>query len=182
MTKPTRTYSRLKDAGVELASSIYQRTPNNADTFLLEAVEWCYGQRKDLNILEVGTCRGVSTAILAQRGRVLTLDIDARAGTGEAIKALDVGDRIVRVVGPPSLVRPLVRGPFDLAFIDATHNYENVMRDFAFALLHTNCIIFHDYCGDHPGVIAAVDEIHRHHGGDLKLFDCFAALRLYPTA
>ena len=96
MTKPTHTYSRLKDAGVELASSIYQRTPNNADTFLLQAVEWCRGDRKDLNILEVGTCRGVSTAILAQRGRVLTLDIDARAGTGEAIKALDVGDRVVR--------------------------------------------------------------------------------------
>ena len=182
MTKPTRTYSRLKDAGVELASSIYQRTPLVADSYLLEAVEWCRGNRKDLNILEVGTCRGVSTAILAQRGRVLTLDVDARAGTGEAIKVLDVGERVVRIVGPPSLVRPLVRGPFDLAFIDATHNYENVMRDFAFALLHTNCIIFHDYCGDHPGVIAAVDEIHRHHDGDLMLFDCFAALRLYPTA
>ena len=182
MTKPTRTYSRLKDAGVELASSIYQRTPLVADSYLLEAVEWCQGNRTDLNILEVGTCRGVSTAILAQRGRVLSLDVDARAGTGEAIKALDVGDRVVRVVGPPSLVRPLVRGPFDLAFIDATHNYENVMRDFAFTLLHANCIIFHDYCGDHPGVIAAVDEIHRQHGGDLKLFDCFAALRLYPTA
>ena len=182
MTKPTRTYSRLKDAGVELASSIYQRTPLVADSYLLEAVEWCRGNRKDLNILEVGTCRGVSTAILAQRGRVLSLDVDARAGTGEAIKALAVGDRVVRIVGPPSLVRPLVRGPFDLAFIDATHNYENVMRDFAFALLHTSCIIFHDYCADHPGVIAAVDEIHRTHGGDLTLFDCFAALRLYQTA
>jgi len=182
MTKPTRTYTRLHDAGVELASSIYQRTPLVADSYLLEAVEWCQGNRTDLNILEVGTCRGVSTAILAQRGRVLTLDVDARAGTGEAIKALDVGERVVRIVGPPSLVRPLVRGPFDLAFIDATHNYENVMRDFAFALLHTSCIIFHDYCGDHPGVIAAVDEIHHKHGGEMMLFDCFAALRFYQTA
>mgnify|MGYP000887945212 FL=1 len=178
MIQPTRTYTRLHDAGVKLASSIYQRTPLIADTFLLDAVTWCCGERKDLNILEVGTCRGVSTAILAQRGRVLSLDVDARAGTGKAIKALDVGERVVRVVGPPSLVRPLVRGPFDLAFIDATHNYENVMRDFAFALLHTNCIIFHDYCGDRPGVIAAVDEIHRKQGGELMLFDCFAALRL----
>jgi len=182
MNKPTRTYTRLAAANVKLASSIYQRTPLIADTFLLDAVTWCCGERKDLNILEVGTCRGVSTAILAQRGRVLSLDVDARAGTGKAIKALDVGERVVRVVGPPSLVRPLVRGPFDLAFIDATHNYENVMRDFAFALLHTNCIIFHDYCGDHPGVIAAVDEIHHKHGGEMMLFDCFAALRFYQTA
>ena len=182
MTKPTRTYTRLHDAGVELASSIYQRTPLNADTFLLDAVTWCCGDRKDLEILEVGTCRGVSSAILAQRGNVVTLDKSPRDGCGDALKALDVAGKVVRVLGPPELARPLVRGKFDVCFIDATHNYENVMRDFAFALLHTNCIIFHDYCADHPGVIAAVDEIHRTHGGDLTLFDCFAALRLYPTA
>ena len=178
MNKPTKTYTRLAAAGVELASSIYQRTPNNADAYMMQAVEWLCGTLKDLSILEVGTCRGVSSAILAQCGRVLTLDMETRHGVGDALRALDVGDRVVRVCGPQSLVRPLVRGPFDMCFIDATHNYENVMRDFAFALLHTNRILFHDYCGDHPGVIAAVDEVHRHHRGDLKLFDCFAALRL----
>jgi len=182
MKKPSTIYTRLAGANVELASSIYQRTPLDADVFLLDAVDWLCGTGKDLNILEVGTCRGVSSAILATRGRVLTIDIDARAGTGEAIKALDVGDRVVRMVGPQSLVRPLVRGAFDMCFIDATHNYENVMRDFAFALLHTHHILFHDYCGDHPGVIAAVDEIHHKHGGEMMLFDCFAALRFYQTA
>lgn len=178
MNKPSKIYSRLVAGNVELASSIYQRTPNNADTFLLRAVEWLCGDGKDLNILEVGTCRGVSSAILATRGRVLTLDMETRHGVGDALRALDVGDRVVRLCGPQSLVRPMVRGPFDMCFIDATHNYENVMRDFAFAILHTSRILFHDYCGDHPGVIAAVDEIHRKQGGELMLFDCFAALRL----
>ena len=177
MTKPTRTYTRLHDAGVELASSIYQRTPLVADTFLLDAVTWCCGKRGDLEILEVGTCRGVSSAILAQRGRVLTIDKETRHGGDDALKALDVGARVVRITGPQELVRPLVRGKFDVCFIDATHNYENGMRDFAFAVAHTNNVIFHDYCKDHPGIMATVDEVHKNHGGEFQLFDCFAALR-----
>ena len=177
MTKPTRTYTRLQEAGVELASSIYQRTPLNADTFLLDAVTWCCGDRKDLEILEVGTCRGVSSAILAQRGNVVTLDKSPRDGCGDALKVLDVAGKVVRVLGPPELARPLVRGKFDVCFIDATHKHENVLRDFAFAVARTNNIIFHDYCEDHHDVIMAVDEIHKNHGGELQLFDCFAALR-----
>ena len=177
MTKPTRTYTRLQEAGVELASSIYQRTTLVADTFLLDAVTWCCGKRTDLEILEVGTCRGVPSAILAQRGRVLTIDKETRHGVGDALKALDVGARVVRITGPQELVRPLVRGKFDVCFIDATHKHENVLRDFAFAVARTNNIIFHDYCEDHHDVIMAVDEIHKNHGGELQLFDCFAALR-----
>ena len=177
MIRPTSTYTRLQEAGVELASSIYQRTPLVADTFLLDAVTWCCGKRTDLEILEVGTCRGVSSAILAQRGNVVTLDKSPRDGCGDALKVLDVAGKVVRVLGPPELARPLVRGKFDVCFIDATHKHENVLRDFAFAVARTNNVIFHDYCKDHPGIMAAVNEIHRKHGGEFQLFDCFAALR-----
>ena len=172
----------LLDAGLPLQSSIYQQDAEHGADYLLSFLDDWFGGGKDLIGLEIGTSRGVSAGVLASRGIVITVDMAAKQLLPDTLKALNATDRVIRIVGNPDRVRTLLRFPrADYAFVDATHRYADVMRDFEFVRGHTSSVIFHDYCADHPGVIAAVDELHAKHGGTLTKRGAFAGLRLEDT-
>ena len=151
---------RISKLGPQAATwSIFQLDPG-ADAVLLGYLDRWFPGRDALRILEIGTCRGVSACILAERGFVTTLDVATFPETQAIIDLLGPRARIMRLVGPAHLTRPLLRGwQFDFAFIDSMHEYESVMEDFAFCTLHTRRILLHDYCAHHLGCVKAVDEL-----------------------
>lgn len=109
--------------------------------------------------IEIGTFRGVSTALLAHYSdAVITMDIKyyeeamylwAYAGVMDKIKYYVVTDEIKE-----DSIRDV---DFDFAFIDGDHEYESVQSDFE---ITKRCgrVLFHDY-GIKPGVIKFVDSL-----------------------
>ena len=157
--------------------SIFEYNPNDGDVVLGRLVERWFPDRRDLRILEVGSCRCVSASLLADYGHVVTLDMWAYPHSDAVLDALKNREKIVRVLGPPELVRPLIHGPFDMAFIDAHHDYENIMRDTAFVVRRTNRILYHDYDPKaFPGVVKALDELSALTGCPIFHDGVFAAL------
>jgi hypothetical protein len=100
-------------------------------------------------ILEIGTLRGLSSAVLACFAEtVFTIDVEENADRPKIYAALDrdIRNRICSIVVPDNdakvlLVRAL---PFDFAFIDAGHTEGQVAIDFS---LTRKCgeMLFHDY-------------------------------------
>lgn len=100
-------------------------------------------------ILEIGTLRGLSSAVLACFAeKVFTIDVEQNADRPKVYAALDrdVLSRICSIVVPDNdaktlLVRAL---PFDFAYIDAGHTEGQVSIDFS---LTRKCgeMLFHDY-------------------------------------
>lgn len=111
--------------------------------------------------VEIGTWRGVSTAILSHYAdKVSTVDIKYYdmaphvwiwAGIMSKIKYHIVG-------GNEEKQKLLESLDFDFAFIDGEHSYEAVKLDF-------NCVkkcgrvLFHDYASNCPGVVKFIDEL-----------------------
>jgi hypothetical protein len=75
-----------------------------------------------------------------------------------------IQDKVVPIVAPFERVSPLLEPHFDLAFIDAAHDFETVLRHGQLALTllrRSNApLVFHDY-GGWSGVVAAVNELQR---------------------
>lgn len=160
--------------------SIYECNPLDGGEVLARLVERWAGKRRDNRILEVGTCRCVSASLLAAYGNVVTLDMWAYSHQDAVLDALGQRSNIIRVIGPPEKVRSIIHGPFDFAFIDAHHDYSNIMRDTAFVLQHTNRILYHDYEPKaFPGVVQALDELSELAGIAIHHDGVFAALE-YP--
>jgi hypothetical protein len=152
--------AQLEGLGGKAAKwSVFQNDPEDGDAKLLSFLDAWFPGETDLRILEIGTCRGVSACILARRGHVTTLDIRSYPETEGVIAALGGGDRITRIVGPEASCRPLVSGPFDVAWIDGKHTLVAVERDFAFCRQFTDAVIFHDYHPRTPEVIEAIDAL-----------------------
>ena len=118
---------------------------------------------KDMNIktaFEIGTFRGVSTALLAHYAdRVITLDVKyfeeamylwAYAGVMEKIEYIVITDENKKEV--------ISNIDFDFVFIDGHHDYESVKKDFE---LTKKCgrVLFHDYLSTCSGVIKLVDSL-----------------------
>lgn len=139
--------------------SVFANDPEDGDVKLLHFVDKWFPGRTDLRILEIGTCRGVSACILAQRGHVTTLDVRGYPETDAVLAMLGGGERIERIVGPEHEARARVSGAFDLAWIDGNHSRDAVERDFAFCRQFTDAVIFHDYLPRIPGVMAAVNAL-----------------------
>lgn len=126
-------------------------------------------------VLELGSYCGRSTVCLARTAVAVTA-VDTFDGRGTAaegdtlptfrknVERYGVRDKVNPTRGATADVLPDLPPVFDLAFIDASHDYENVRRD---AELATACLkpggilAFHDYDsgrGD-EGVTRAVDEL-----------------------
>jgi hypothetical protein len=121
-----------------------------------------YLKDKDIkHAVEIGTWRGVSTAILAHYAdKVSTFDLKYYdiaphvwiwAGIQPKIKYYVADSNVAKQQWIDSL-------DFDFAFIDGGHHYEDVRLDFA---LVKKCgrVLFHDYTKECPGIIKFVDEI-----------------------
>lgn len=135
-----------------------------------------FGDRTDLRILEIGTCRCVGASIMAKHGTVYTIDVNSYDGRATVLDRFGTKRRIVQIVGPEAQARELVKGmTFDAAFIDGEHKYDPVMRDFAFASSLTRRVMFHDYQPSFPGVVEACDTIQKTVGGDWYHVKKFAA-------
>lgn len=157
---PIKRTERLNALGKQAAKwSIFHNDPR-ADRALMRFLDGWFPNRYDLDILEIGTCRGVSAAFLAERGHVTTLDVCDYAETQSVLDAFAMASRVTRIIGPADKARALVAGRrFDMVFIDGLHEYERVSRDWKFCRGLSDRILFHDYCPAHPGVVRLVDEL-----------------------
>jgi len=104
--------------------------------------------RKDAPaIVEIGTHRGVSSAILATMGwRVVTFDIEVQPLRDKVWTHFGCADKIdARLCNNDNhlatLLAPL---KFDAAFIDGCHDYSSVSANFD-AVARCGRVIFHDY-------------------------------------
>lgn len=134
-------------------------------------------------LVEIGSYQGRSTVVLGAALRALSPEsrlyaIDPHEGTvGAADRRLNHGTPTfdafcanIEAAGVSHLVEP-VRSlsyetewsrPIDLLFVDGLHDRFNVERDFRhFApfLAPSAVVLFHDYAGYYPGVVAFVDTL-----------------------
>lgn len=132
---------------------------------------------KDRRVLEIGSYCGRSTICMAQSAaHVVCVDpFDGRATPNrrdtldEFSRNLDrygVSDKVFpfRMTTEEASLGGLEWGtPFDMAFIDGDHNYQNVIKDFVFAasrLVPGGIVAFHDYDMDaNPQVVFAVQQL-----------------------
>lgn len=134
-------------------------------------------------LVEIGSYQGRSTVVLGAALRALSPQsrlyaIDPHEGTvGAADRRLNRGTPTfdafianIAAAGVAQLVEPIRslsyevewNRPIDLLFVDGLHDRLNVERDFRhFApfLAPGAAVLFHDYAGYYPGVVAFVDEI-----------------------
>lgn len=118
---------------------------------------------RTMTILEIGTCRSLTSCLMAQVGVVYTLDVAHYAETRGIMEGSPEGtrSRIVFVTsGDADRGRALLaKIRFDAVFIDGCHAYEAVVKDIAYAANLSDALIFHDYDDRHrDNVVRAVDE------------------------
>lgn len=107
------------------------------------------------NVLEMGTCVGVSGAYIASAlkgGKLTTLEGDPERGriSTETFAKLGLSDRTAVIVGPFHLTLKRVLdsdGPFDLIFVDGHHDGDATIQYFETLLDHltpNGIIVFDD--------------------------------------
>lgn len=97
-------------------------------------------------IFEIGTHQGVSSVILAEYGRVITVDVKDWPLRQSVWDHFGVSERCTFVpVHSNGHILELVKyHQFDLAFIDGNHEFESVKPNFR-AVKKCGRVIFHDY-------------------------------------
>jgi len=117
----------------------------------------------DMNIktaFEIGTFRGVSTALLAHYAdKVITLDVKYFEEAMYLWAYAGVMEKIEYIVTIDENKKEVINGiDFDFVFIDGHHDYESVKKDFE---LTKKCgrVLFHDYLSTCSGVIKFVDSL-----------------------
>lgn len=130
---------------------------------LYTASPYSFENRK-MRVLEIGTCRSLTSILFASLGTVYTLDVKYYPETEAILEGAPAGTRsnIVGIVaGDANKARKMVCAMhhiFDAVFIDGCHTLEAVVRDITFAREHAKSLIFHDYNEEHKSnVVMAVD-------------------------
>lgn len=134
-------------------------------------------------ILEIGTYRGCTTAELSRFcDKVITIDLvhgriekdESSIDRHEFWKSLGVANVDLRLVRGNAEKRTLVESlDFDFAFVDGSHEYEDVELDFS---LVRKCgrVLFHDYYTDGPNPKSVYRFVNSIRGGRLQVFGIFA--------
>jgi predicted O-methyltransferase YrrM len=171
----------IADADVRLSRFLSRHTDGAPTVLELTILCGLVHQLRARRVLEIGTFDGGTTLNLAENvsddGMVTTVDLppDWRSGNaghdpgnvpaasmvGQKFRAAPSAKRIRQVFGDSARLdwREL-GGPFDLIFIDGSHEYEYVRQDTANALRVIRpggLILWHDY-GIIEGVSRAVDD------------------------
>jgi SAM-dependent methyltransferase len=157
-------------------------------------------KQRELRILEIGSFKGKTTAILAQFGIVYAVDLWGNVDQGDKCYN-DIGqhhyisfiqnmirlkliDRVFPITSTSVFLDTLPNLELDVIFIDAGHFYEDVKKDIGMSFKHLvddGIMIFHDY--KRPGFgYPPYDPNHPHHGphdpwwGVVKAVDEFISL------
>jgi SAM-dependent methyltransferase len=112
-------------------------------------------------VLEIGSYNGVSTSLFAfYAKRVVAIDPQCLDTLKQVV---DNHDNIEYYMDYSMNVVPKFENEaFDLVYVDGFHDYENCMRDIMLTipkLKKTGNMCGHDYHRDHPGVVAAVNNL-----------------------
>ncbi len=141
------------------------------------------------NIIEIGSSFGVGTVTMALAlkesktpGHIYTYDIDTNAVSMVKLhsKQMKVDTIISSSVGTSNNVKELKIKRFDLAFIDGSHRYEGVMKDFNNLKNICNYIIFHDIQGC-PEVQKFFKEVQGEKLGIMGINDKLAGMGLWKN-
>jgi hypothetical protein len=171
-----------KPYGSAIAQNLHGVTGENAFQSLLhqawmKLVEVGEKDPNYLSCVEIGTCNGISTMLLARFCQtVRTFDIAMNPRRMEVWSHFKVSDRIESFVSPDiHLIRKTIQSKrFDLAYIDGGHLYGEVMFDIE-TVEHCGNIIFHDYdTYSADNVMRAVHELLCRRGGRFFAIPPFA--------
>ena len=143
-----------------------------AERFVLDALIRHLEAR---SIFEFGTFRGMTTRLLAETvgpgGVIHTIDLPRPAGTpasddpvGVELRALtgDVAEVVEHRCDTADFDFSPLAARFDLVFVDASHRYDDVLRDSRDALRIVRpggLIVWDDYQAEEPGVVRALHEL-----------------------
>jgi len=132
--------------------------------------------------LEIGTYRGVSSALLAQFCEsVVTVDlVEGKMERDRQVfdrvrfwEAMGIGSIDLRLVTSDREKAKLIDGlEFDFAFVDGDHEGDGPRRDFEL-VRRCGTVLFHDYAGDN-GVVRLIDRLPK---GEVEIIDMFALWR-----
>lgn len=145
-------FENLDDTLKHRSCLITEKTRNDFDNVIKEAIRpLTQNPPRVLVFVEIGTHFGLSALFLAKYGFVYTYDIKDNPerfsiwhpGDTGRIKFTQVKD-FVRERDLPS--------HFDVAFIDGSHKYHDVKRDFK-TVNSCGTVIFDDYNENHLGVL-----------------------------
>jgi hypothetical protein len=119
----------------------------------------CLSDKEIHHVVEIGTWRGVSAAVLAHYvNKVTTVDIRYYDEAPRVWLWAGVQEKIEYVVVDDDRVKEAIISDldFDFAFIDGEHSYDAVALDFE---LVKRCgrVLFHDYCPTCPGIVEFVN-------------------------
>lgn len=146
------------------------------------AIERVLGGRRYKRALEIGTYRGVSSALMAQFcDTVVTIDL--RNGKMERDRQVFDRVRFWEAMGAGNIESHLVdndgekaalisRLDFDFAFVDGDHEGDAPRRDFDL-VKRCGTVLFHDYEGDN-GVVDLVNSLPP---TEVEVIDMFALWR-----
>lgn len=157
--------------------------------YLLYAIVCNVGEiNKNLNILEIGTAKGFSSICMAKalsdlniNGKIITFDIinhlnkmywntmgdEQKRSRQILLQDYDklISDYIVFLNGTSRfLLKTFFMGRIDIAFLDGSHEYKDVLNEFLEVNKHLSpkgVIVFDDYTYKFPGVIEVVEKIER---------------------
>lgn len=147
-----------------------------------QVIQRVLGARQFKRALEIGTYRGVSSALMAQFCEsVVTIDLQY----GKMERDRQVFDRVRfwEAMGAGNIESHLVADDrekaaliggldFDFAFIDGDHEGRAPREDFNL-VRRCGTVLFHDYAGDN-GVVELIDSLPRH---QIEIIDIFALWR-----
>ena len=118
---------------------------------------------KDAVVVEIGTYKGGSAAILASAfpGMIYTIDIDSITKTNELfVQGEFFLPNVTFIKGKSEDIASTWEKPIDLLFIDGSHEYIDVHKDIELwvpKVKEGGTVLFHDY-GSHTYVTIAVNE------------------------